>query len=131
MRGHVADIFGVEEERISVIPNGIDPLDLQPVDDLDRLRARFAAPDERLVLLVGRLVYEKGFQLALEALPGLIERLGNVRFLVAGSGHPRGGAQGPGRGSASPIRHVPGLDRRRRAALALPHRRPLRGAVDL
>ena len=38
------------------------------------------------MLLVGRLVYEKGFQLALEALPGLIERLGAVRFLVAGSG---------------------------------------------
>ena len=72
--------------RISVIPNGIDPSELVPVDDLDTLRARFAAPDERLVLLVGRLVYEKGFQLALEALPGLIERLGNVRFIVAGSG---------------------------------------------
>ncbi len=86
MRGHVADIYGLEEERVSVIPNGIDPLDLQPIDDLDALRARFAAPHERLVLLVGRLVYEKGFQLALEALPGLIERLGNVRFLVAGSG---------------------------------------------
>src|SRR5204863_6901885 len=57
-----------------------------PVDDLDRLRAQFAAPNERLVVLVGRLVYEKGFQLALEALPGLIERLGDVRFLVAGSG---------------------------------------------
>jgi glycogen synthase len=86
MRGHVADVYGLEEDRISVIPNGIDPLDLQPVDDLDRLRARFAAPDERLIVLVGRLVYEKGFQLALEALPGLIERLGDVRFLVAGSG---------------------------------------------
>ena len=86
MRGHVADVYGLEEDRISVIPNGIDPLDLQPVGDLDELRARFAAPDERLVLLVGRLVYEKGFQLALDALPGLIERLGNVRFLVAGSG---------------------------------------------
>jgi glycogen(starch) synthase len=86
MRGHVADIYGLEEERVSVIPNGIDPLDLQPIDDLDALRARFAAPHERLVLLVGRLVYEKGFQLALEALPGLIERLGDVRFLVAGSG---------------------------------------------
>jgi glycogen synthase len=86
MRGHVADIYGLEEDRITVIPNGIDPLDLQPVDDLDRLRARFAAPDERLIVLVGRLVYEKGFQLALEALPGLIERLGDVRFLVAGSG---------------------------------------------
>jgi glycogen(starch) synthase len=86
MREHIADIYGLEEERIAVIPNGIDPADLVPVDDLETLRSRFAAPDERLVLLVGRLVYEKGFQLALEALPGLIERVGNVRFIVAGSG---------------------------------------------
>jgi glycogen(starch) synthase len=86
MRGHVADIYGLEESRVTVIPNGIDPLDLQPVDDLERLRARFAAPGDRLVLLVGRLVYEKGFQLALDALPGVIDRVGAVRFLVAGSG---------------------------------------------
>jgi glycogen(starch) synthase len=86
MRGHVADVFGLDEERVVVVPNGIDPGDLQPVRDLASLRAQFAAPDEKLVLLVGRLVYEKGFQLALEALPGLIRRLGNVRFLVAGSG---------------------------------------------
>jgi glycogen(starch) synthase len=86
MREHISDIYGLEEERIAVIPNGIDPADLVPVDDLDTLRSRFAAPDERLVLLVGRLVYEKGFQLALEALPGLIDRVGNVRFMVAGSG---------------------------------------------
>jgi len=86
MREHVADIYGLEESRIAVIPNGIDPSELTPVDDLEALRARFARPDERLVLLVGRLVYEKGFQLALEALPGLIERVGNVRFIVAGSG---------------------------------------------
>jgi len=86
MREHVSDIYALGEERIAVIPNGIDPADLVPVDDLETLRARFAAPDERLVLLVGRLVYEKGFQLALEALPGLIERVGNVRFIVAGSG---------------------------------------------
>jgi glycogen(starch) synthase len=82
----VADIYGLEEERVTVIPNGIDPEDLVPVPNLDDLRQRFAQPDEQLVLLVGRLVYEKGFQLALEALPGLIERVGKVRFLVAGSG---------------------------------------------
>jgi len=86
MREHVADIYDLEEARVTVIPNGIDPLDLRPAEDLGALRASFAAPGERLVLLVGRLVYEKGFQLALDALPGLIERLGNVRFLVAGSG---------------------------------------------
>lgn len=86
MRGHVADIFDIDEERITVIPNGIDPRDLRPVDDLQTLRREFAQPHERLVLLVGRLVYEKGFQLALDALPGVIERVGDVRFLVAGSG---------------------------------------------
>ena len=86
MRGHVADVFGIDEARVDVIPNGIDMADLIAVDDLDALRARFAEPDERLVLLIGRLVYEKGFQTALDALPGVIERLGKTRFLVAGSG---------------------------------------------
>jgi glycogen synthase len=86
MREHVADAFGLAAGRVTVIPNGIDPTDLQPVADLPRLRAQFAAPEEKLVLLVGRLVYEKGFHLALEAMPRLIERLGGVRFLVAGTG---------------------------------------------
>ena len=38
MREHVADIYGLEEERIAVIPNGIDPADLAPVADLDARR---------------------------------------------------------------------------------------------
>src|SRR3954454_24766405 len=86
MREHVSDVFGLGEDRMTVIPNGIAPSELVPVDDLEALRARFAEPHERLVLLVGRLVYEKGFQLALEGLAGLIERLRDVRFAVAGSG---------------------------------------------
>ncbi|MGH2904694.1 MAG: glycosyltransferase family 4 protein [Solirubrobacteraceae bacterium] len=86
MRGHVADIFDIDERRIVVIPNGIDPDELRPVGDLRALRAEFARPEEKLVLLVGRLVYEKGFQLALDALPEVIGRVENVRFLVAGSG---------------------------------------------
>jgi glycogen(starch) synthase len=88
MREQIADIFGVPEGSTDVIPNGIDPEDLQPHDDrrLARLRAEFAAPEESLVLLVGRLVYEKGFQVALEALPAIIELLPGTRFIVAGSG---------------------------------------------
>ncbi len=86
MRGHVADIFDIDERRVAVIPNGVDPSELQPTGDLQALRREFAAPEEKLVLLVGRLVYEKGFQLALDALPGVIDRVGDVRFLVAGSG---------------------------------------------
>jgi glycogen(starch) synthase len=86
MREHIADIYALEERQVNVIPNGIDPEDLRPMDNLDELRESFAKPDEKLVLLVGRLVYEKGFQVALEALPTLIENVGKVRFLIAGSG---------------------------------------------
>jgi glycogen synthase len=87
MRDHVTSVFGVPPSRVTVIPNGIDPRDLEPVvDDLRGLRRRFAAPDERLVLLVGRLVYEKGFHLALDALAPMIRRRGGVRFVVAGTG---------------------------------------------
>jgi glycogen(starch) synthase len=88
MREQVVDVFAVEEDRVEVIPNGIDPEDLQPHDDeeLRRLRSEFAEPHESLVLLVGRLVYEKGFQFALEALPEIIRRQPQTRFVVAGSG---------------------------------------------
>ena len=88
MREQISDIFSVPEDRVAVIPNGIDPDDLQAADEgeLRRLRGEFAAPEEKLVLLIGRLVYEKGFQIALEAMPELIERVPGTRFLVAGSG---------------------------------------------
>jgi glycogen(starch) synthase len=87
MRGHIASAFKVSPRQITVIPNGIDPRDLESfADDLGALRAKYAARDERLVLLVGRLVYEKGFHLAIDALAGAVKRLGDVRFVVAGTG---------------------------------------------
>ncbi len=87
MRGHVAEVFGVPPARITALQNGIDARELATVDrDLPALRARFAAPAERLVLLVGRLVYEKGFHDALDALAPVVRERGDVRFVVAGTG---------------------------------------------
>jgi glycogen(starch) synthase len=84
MRVHVANVFGVRPSKITAIPGGVDPRDLEPVEpDLPALRARYADPDELLVLLVGRLVYEKGFHLALAP---LLRRQRGVRFVVAGTG---------------------------------------------
>jgi glycogen(starch) synthase len=62
MREHVNQVFRVPKRKITTIQNGIDPADLEPIEpvDLTQLRARYAAPGERLILLVGRLVYEKG-----------------------------------------------------------------------
>jgi len=88
MAGHVAQTFGVGTERITAIPNGIDPGDLVGAaePELAALRARYADPDERLVLMVGRLVYEKGFHLALDALAPIARRKPHVRFVIAGTG---------------------------------------------
>ena len=87
MRVHVANVFGVPPSKVTAIPNGIDPRDLEPVaPDLLALRTRYAAPGELLVLLVGRLVCEKGFHLALDALAPIVRRIGGVRFVVAGTG---------------------------------------------
>jgi glycogen(starch) synthase len=87
MRGHVARVFGVRPSKIAVIPNGVDPRELEPIEpNATELRSRFASDDELLVLLVGRLVYEKGFHLALDALAPVIRRRGRVRFVVAGTG---------------------------------------------
>ncbi|MGI8632922.1 MAG: glycosyltransferase family 4 protein [Solirubrobacterales bacterium] len=88
MREQVAELFGVEEEKVRVIANGIDPDDVvrPPDHELERLRGEFAAPNEKLILLVGRLVYEKGFQDALTAMPAITDVVPGTRFLVAGSG---------------------------------------------
>jgi glycogen(starch) synthase len=100
MAGHVRRVFGVADSHVSVIPNGVDPADLRPAPgtDLAAVRATYAEPDERLVLMVGRLVYEKGFQVALEALAGL----------GAGPAQTRGGSPGrtPGPGGLPRIRFV-------------------------
>jgi glycogen(starch) synthase len=88
MAGHVSQVFGVPAGQITAIPNGIDPAELiaAPPTELAALRARFAQPDQRLVLMVGRLVYEKGFHVALDALAPIVRGRSGVRFVVAGTG---------------------------------------------
>ena len=89
MREQIVDVFGVPEERDRGDPERDRPRG-PPAPRRRRAPPGCApsspSPDESLVLLVGRLVYEKGFQVALEALPEIIERLPNTRFVVAGSG---------------------------------------------
>ena len=71
MREQIVDVFGVDEDRGRGDPERDRPRG--PAAPRRRRAAppalRVRDPDESLVLLVGRLVYEKGFQFALEALP--------------------------------------------------------------
>jgi glycogen(starch) synthase len=80
MRAHVTEVFDLVPERVRAIPNGIDAPAPQ------RRPAAAEPAGGRLVLLVGRLVYEKGFQVALDALPAVLAAVPGTRFAVAGSG---------------------------------------------
>ncbi|MGI8800857.1 MAG: glycosyltransferase family 4 protein [Solirubrobacteraceae bacterium] len=94
MRGHLADVFGADERRIRVIPNGVEGASpamaaAGSAAGAAAVRRRWpgpAGPGEAVVLLAGRLVYEKGFQLAFAALPRLLECLGPAHLVVAGAG---------------------------------------------
>jgi len=88
MRRHLAGVFGLAAREIHVIPNGVDAAG-PPPEDPGALRARFAEPGERLVLLAGRLVYEKGFHVALDALARLRAGGMDVRYVLAGDGPAR------------------------------------------
>lgn len=83
MRTEVRALFGLSDDKVAVIPNGIDlkppvPEELPPRD-------RFAAPGERLLFHIGRLVPEKGAAVLLETMPQLLRRH-PVRLIIAGTG---------------------------------------------
>ena len=75
-------------ERVITIPNGIDSTRFRPDAQTRQVtRARLGLPQDAPVLLaVGRLEQEKGFQVAIEALRTLRSHVPEVRLLIAGEG---------------------------------------------
>lgn len=88
MAQEVRQYFGCPADKIDVIPNGIvtSPFDDLEGVDLSKFRARFAAPTEQLVFSVGRLVYEKGIQVLIDAVPLVLAQHPNTKFVIAGTG---------------------------------------------
>jgi len=58
--------YGVSQDKISVIPNGIDPADY-PASDGKKFRTRYGIGDSPMILFLGRLNIIKGPDLLLEA----------------------------------------------------------------
>jgi glycogen(starch) synthase len=87
MHEQVRSLFGVPADRIETIPNGVAVDELEPpAEEVRALRATLADDGTHLVLFAGRLEYEKGVQTVLHALERLVDRVGAVRFLIAGVG---------------------------------------------
>ncbi|MEU7843800.1 glycosyltransferase family 4 protein [Micromonospora sp. NPDC049114] len=86
MRDEVGALFGVPAGRVDVVANGVESHRWKvPARDVAAARARFAG-DGPLVTFAGRLVYEKGVQHLIAALPRLRERHPGLRAVIAGDG---------------------------------------------
>ena len=88
MKHEVTEYFDVLPERVVVIPNGVDArrFDTLRQMDLGAFRMHYARPDEKIVFHVGRLVYEKGADLLVEAAPRVLNRVPEAKFVIAGRG---------------------------------------------
>ena len=88
MEGEVQHVFGLPRDKLKVIPNGIDPAKLliRGHADPSEVRARFAHPDEKIVLFVGRLVREKGVWVMLDAFKDLLGVVPEAKLVVVGKG---------------------------------------------
>ena len=88
MVSHVKWAFGVPDDKLVMVPNGVNMhvYDEAARQDLKPFRSAFALPEEKLVLFVGRLVYEKGAQVLINAIPKILEEV-NAKFVIVGSGY--------------------------------------------
>ena len=88
MEDEIADYFQCPRDKIDIVPNGVDTarFDLLEGQDLSRFRNRYALPFEKIVFSVGRVVYEKGLQVLVRAMPIILAQDPDVKVVVAGKG---------------------------------------------
>jgi glycosyltransferase involved in cell wall biosynthesis len=77
-------------DKIDVVYNGIraEKKQRHPDFDYQSFRRRFARDDEKIVYYVGRMTYEKGVSVLLNAAPKVIWEMGDhVKFVLIGGGN--------------------------------------------
>lgn len=87
MAGQIRDYFQTPADKIDVVPNGvyISGTPFQDADHWLTFRRRYVSDDERMVFHVGRIVYEKGLHVLLDAWPRVCGTV-PARLVIAGTG---------------------------------------------
>ncbi len=86
MRSELQRLFGLPYEKINVIPNGVN---LNMYDGIEKdydFRRKYAMDNEKIILFMGRLVYEKGIQTLIAAMPKILNHYHDAKLLIAGKG---------------------------------------------
>ena len=86
MKNELQRLFGLPFEKINVVPNGVNLTNFNGVEKDYNFRRQYAADNEKIVLYVGRLVYEKGVQHLIAAMPKILANYNDSKLVIAGRG---------------------------------------------
>ena len=86
MKNEVKNLFGLPEDKIYVIPNGVNKNRFNGCERDYGFRRKYAADNEKLIFFVGRLVNEKGAQVLVDAVPKVLHHFRDAKFVIAGKG---------------------------------------------
>ncbi len=86
MKRELQSLFGLPFEKINVIPNGININMFNGVEKDYDFRRKYALDNEKIILFMGRLVYEKGVQHLISAMPKILAGYHDAKLVIAGKG---------------------------------------------
>ena len=86
MKNELQRLFGLPYEKINVIPNGINLSNFIGIERDYDFRRQYAMDNEKIILYVGRLVYEKGIQNLIAAMPKVLSNYHDAKLIIAGRG---------------------------------------------
>ncbi len=86
MKRELQSLFGLPFEKINVVPNGINITMFNGVERDYEFRRQYALDHEKIILFMGRLVYEKGVQHLISAMPKILAGYHDAKLVIAGKG---------------------------------------------
>jgi glycosyltransferase involved in cell wall biosynthesis len=83
----LTELYGIEEEKIHVIYNGVDVEKFKPRPNRAEMHREFGLEeDHKIVLFVGRLYHRKGLEILLRSIPPVLREFSKVKFVISGKG---------------------------------------------
>ena len=86
MKGELQRLFGLPYEKINVVPNGVNLSLFNGVERDYNFRRKYAMDNEKIILFMGRLVYEKGIQHLIAAMPKILNGYHDTKLVICGKG---------------------------------------------
>ena len=84
VKRNLVDVFGITEESISVVRNAVKPFENNV--EIDPLLEELHIKGCNIIGNIGRLSEQKGMEYYISAMPYVIEKCPNARFLIVGTG---------------------------------------------